>query len=450
MAPRRRGRGRPGRPLSVPATLLRRWLDDAVARVVKTALGVFFRHVEVVGAERVPTGVPLMILANHVNNLIDPMLVMGFVGRRPRFLAKSTLWSHPVVAPILVLIGALPVYRRRDNAPMARNIETFGRCRSLLAGGSTVALFPEGISHNEPGQMPLKTGAARIALEAGDSTPGLGLRVLPVGIVYEDKERFRSRVLVRIGEPIDPSPEQAAYAREPRAAVRALTARIAGALQAVTAPFASWEEARLIDRAVDLAVEGDPAALPLSERWTLWRSFVERYAVLEKTDPERAQRLVASLRAYDEARRHLGLRETDLAAWPDRGWRAAARDVIEWMAMAPGVLLNWIPYRLPGWISRRLTRTPDEPATYKVIGALVFFPIWWALEAAAVAHAAGAVAALGLLVAAPLTGQAALVIRDRRRFRPRPAGARFAERAALRDRRAALRRQIRDVVNAGA
>jgi 1-acyl-sn-glycerol-3-phosphate acyltransferase len=432
----------------VPTSLVRRWLDLGTARVLRVALAVFFRKIEVVGGGHVPSGVPLMILANHVNNLIDPMLVMGFIGRRPRFLAKSTLWSHPVVAPLLLLIGALPVYRRRDNAPVERNIETFARCREILAAGGTVALFPEGISHNEPGQMPLKTGAARIALEAGEATPALGLRVLPVGIVYEDKERFRSRVLVRIGEPLDLSVEQAAYAAEPRATVRALTARIATALQAVTAPFASWEEARLIDRAVDLAVDGDPAALPLSERWTLWRSFVDRYAALEKADPERAQRLVTSLRDYDEARRALGLRETDLASWPARGWHAAVRDVAEWIAMAPGVLLNWVPYHLPGAISRRVTTLPDEPATYKVLAALLLFPAWWALELAVAAREGGRLAALAVLVAAPVTGYLALRIRDRRRFRPRPAGARFAERAALRDRRAALRRQIRDVASA--
>src|SRR6185312_6656374 len=110
--------------------------------------------------------------------------------------------------------------------------------------------------------------------------------------------------------PIDPGPDQAAYAATPRAAVKSFTARIAEGLESVTLPFASWEEARLIDRAVDLAVEGDPATLPLSERWSLWRSFIARYTTLEKSDPERAQRLVEALRRYDEARRQLGLRES--------------------------------------------------------------------------------------------------------------------------------------------
>lgn len=427
---------------------LRRLLDALTARVARVALDVFFRDVEVVGGERVPRGVPLLVIANHVNNLIDPMLLMGYAGVRPRFLAKSTLWSHPVVAPLLVLIGALPVYRRSDGAPVARNIETFGRCRVVLAEGGTVALFPEGRSHNEPGAVPLKTGAARIALEAA-AHGAPGLRIVPVGLVYEDKQRFRSRVLVTVGEPIDPSPEHARYAREPRAAVRALTTRIAAGLEAVTAPFASWEEARLIDRAVDLAVEGDPGALPLSQRWSLWRAFIGRYAVLEKSDPERTLRLVTALRRYDESRRRLGLRESDLATWPERGWRARGRDAIEWMAMAPGTLLNWVPYTLPSKIADRVTHTPDEPASYKVVGALLFFPIWWALDGALAWLLGGPLAAVAVTVAAPVTGLVALHVQDRQRRRPLAGGASFAERAALRDDRAALRRQIRDVVDAG-
>jgi 1-acyl-sn-glycerol-3-phosphate acyltransferase len=423
---------------------LRRLLDELGAGLARVTLGVFFRDIEVVGRTRVPRGAPLLIIANHVNNLIDPMLIMGYAGVRPRFLAKSTLWKHPIVAPALLLLGALPVYRRRDGAPVARNIETFSRCRVELAESGTIAIFPEGYSHNEPGAVPLKTGAARIALEAG-AHGAPGLRVLPVGIVYEDKERFRSRVLVQVGEPIDPAPEQAGYADAPRDAVKALTARIAAGLESVTLPFASWEEARLIDRAVDLAVEGDPTALPLSERWSLWRSFIARYAELEKSDPERAQRLVTALRAYDEARRRLGLRESDLAAWPDRGWRARLRDILEFAVKAPGVVLNWLPYRLPSWIANRLTLTPDEPASYKVMGALLFFPVWWALEAAVARALAGPWAALAVAVAAPLAGLVSLRIHDRQKRRPLAVGARFAERAALRDSRAALRRQIRDV-----
>src|SRR5258706_15295205 len=136
----------------------RRLLGELACRLARLLLGVFFRDVEVVGRERVPRGAPLLIIANHVNNLIDPMLILGYAGVRPRFLAKSTLWKHPIVAPAVILLGALPVYRRRDGVPMARNFETFARCRLALAAGETIAIFPEGYSHNEPGAVPLKTG----------------------------------------------------------------------------------------------------------------------------------------------------------------------------------------------------------------------------------------------------------------------------------------------------
>ena len=137
------------------ARSLRRLVDEMGSRLARFLLEVFFRDVEVVGRARVPRGAPLLVIANHVNNLIDPMVLMGFAGVRPRFVAKSTLWRHPLVAPALILLGALPVYRRKDGAPVARNIETFARCRVALARGETIAIFPEGYSHNEPGPVPL-------------------------------------------------------------------------------------------------------------------------------------------------------------------------------------------------------------------------------------------------------------------------------------------------------
>ena len=112
-------------------------------------LRLFFRDVEVVGRERIPRGVPLLLVANHVNSLIDPILVMGYLGVRPRILAKSTLWRHPVVAPLLMLAGAVPVYRRQDDADVSRNLDTFaaaarrwrpeGRCCSSRRARATTS-----------------------------------------------------------------------------------------------------------------------------------------------------------------------------------------------------------------------------------------------------------------------------------------------------------------------
>lgn len=78
-----------------------------------------------------------------------------------------------------------------------------------------------------------------------------------------------------------------------------------------------------------------------------------------------------------------------------------------------GSALNWIPYRIPGWISDRLSTTPDEPATYKLLAGLLAFPLAWAAEAAIAARFVGPAWGLAMTVLAPTTGYAVLRLRER-------------------------------------
>jgi glycerol-3-phosphate O-acyltransferase / dihydroxyacetone phosphate acyltransferase len=186
----------------------RRRIDPLVVGLVRLVLRIFFRRVEVVGRERLPAGRPLVVVANHVNGMVDPLLILASLPVVPRFLGKHTLWRNPVLLPFLLLGGVIPVYRRREmGADTSKNLETFARCHELLARGGSVALFPEGTSHSDPALAPLRTGAARIALESAAQHPGLGVLVVPVGLTFEAKGTFRSRALVEIGEPIDPLAE---------------------------------------------------------------------------------------------------------------------------------------------------------------------------------------------------------------------------------------------------
>jgi hypothetical protein len=355
------------------------------------------------------------------------------VGRRPRFLAKSTLWAHPVVAPLLLLMGALPVYRRQDGARVSRNVLTFARCRGILGAGGTVSLFPEGRSHNEPAPQPLKTGAARIALETAARHPEVRLKIVPVGLIYEDKERFRSRVLLHVGTPIDPAVELSHDTEPGGAAVRQLTRRIAKGLESVTVRFASWEEARLVDRAALLAMEGGGR---LSERRELWNCLAAAYQRLLGEDEGRAQRLVARLRAWDAA---------DEAGAPRRA--RIRRTILFLVPGIVGMILNWLPFKLPGWVSNALTRTPDEPATYKLIVALITLPFAWGVEAALATRWFGPAWGLATLLLAPLFGYTALLLRDAIGFsepaRRRPTAA--PPRPFPADERRALQDEIREL-----
>jgi 1-acyl-sn-glycerol-3-phosphate acyltransferase len=96
-----------------------------------------------------------------------------------------------------------------------------------LGAGRAVLIFPEGKSHNEFGLEPLKTGLARLALRARDDGSINGVRILPLGLVFEDKGTPGSAVGARIRDAIK---LDSWSGKDPKA----LTEEIASRLRAVS------------------------------------------------------------------------------------------------------------------------------------------------------------------------------------------------------------------------
>lgn len=405
------------------------WVAGVLRGAARLLLRVFFRSLEVVGRDLVPAG-PLVVVANHVNGLVDPLLVMAALPAPPRFLAKSTLWKIWPLRPLLWLAGAVPVYRRHDpGVDPARNLETFAHSRRVLAAGGTIALFPEGISHDQPGLQPLKSGAARMALEAESEARGrgraLGVRILPLGLAFDARESFRSRALVRIGEPLDPAAELLHHAEDPVGATAALTARIEEALAAVTLNHESWEEARLIARGAEVATLAGDGAPALPRQRSLAHALEARGAMtagfrrLREAHPERVAAAARAVRDYDRLLSVLELRDDQLvAAYPPRAVvRSTARILLRLLALLPlaalGTALNLLPYLAVRAIARR-SAAPSLTATLKLYPALAIYPLCWAGAAWLVHRWAGPAWGTLALLAGPLCGWSALRFHERR------------------------------------
>ena len=174
------------------------------------ALHWFYSSIEVVGGQRVPVDAPVLLAASHHNALVDCLIAGWIIPRRLTITAKATLMDNAFLAWVLPAVGVVPLRRASDERnnrqtkelDAGRNVGAFKALLDTLEQRRMVLIFPEGKSHSEPALAPLKTGIARIALEARDERHVAGLVILPLGLSFEDKANPGTAVLAEFGEPV--------------------------------------------------------------------------------------------------------------------------------------------------------------------------------------------------------------------------------------------------------
>jgi glycerol-3-phosphate O-acyltransferase/dihydroxyacetone phosphate acyltransferase len=416
-----------------------------------------FHHIERVGPP-LPDG-PVLVVANHPNSLLDPLVIFRIAGRPTRPLAKAPLFEQAGVGLLLRAMNGLPVYRREDDPErMGGNEDTFRAAIDALRAGEAVQIYPEGISHNEPHVQPLKTGAARIALAAeAESGWELGLRIVPVGLTHARKTLFRGRAVAEVGAPIDVGEWREAWEADDRQAVRELTGEIGRRMTAVTLNLVEREDRALIETAERLwaaekALAGWRERPELGDRLPRLRAFARGLAWLREHEPERHARLARAVRRHQRRLAVLG------AGGAEAPPRYTAGDVVRYAAvrvailaltLVPGVL-GMILWALPYWATRLAVRRIAPPredtiATYKLAAAALAYPAAWGAWVALAGWWLGTGAAVVTAVA--LWPLGALGVYWKLRFERLVEDVRLFVRLVARpDRRAALARERQRLV----
>ncbi|MEM6637624.1 MAG: lysophospholipid acyltransferase family protein [Pseudomonadota bacterium] len=394
-------------------------------------LSSFFRTTEIEGRENLPANGPTIVVANHGNSLVDGALLAVHLPRPVRVLAAGSVWGYKPIVPLLNLAGTIPVFRRYETANSIRkNAQTFGAAADHLTDGGALVIFPEGVSHNEPGLQPVKSGAARIALHSLKHLGEAGnLNIVPVGLVFDAKSRFRSRALIRIGKPINVTDHLAGLGsvRNPAAAVRSLTDAIARSMEETAPSYPSWEEARLIGRAADIWMQPQ-SSLPRKMELAIGTRFRQRLSALlsdaANGSSARAKRLLDTLAAYDLELSRAGLRDPQVAAtFPAcavarTGLTTATEMILRFPVALIGMALNVAPVFVARLMSHGRDR--DKKATWSIFASLFLFPLFWLAQALALGMMTGgltgpwlgALAGLGVLLLSPILGRVALIFMD--------------------------------------
>lgn len=396
-------------------------LYQLLRRTAAIALRWYYADVAVQGRERVPRNGPLLILANHPNALIDPLLVGTAVDRRVLLTAKATLFEQPALGLLLRSVGVVPLRRAKDElrdgvaspATPERNAYAFQLVTAALRAQQVVLIFPEGISHDDSTLAPMKSGAARMALQAR-SEGVTDIRLLPMGLVFEEKEQPDSRVLVRVGEALD---LDRWLAERETIDAHALTELLEARLRAVTLNFATAERAGRAVRLARVLVALDGTPAPVHEPQSLEAEAAIALRIdaatsgLTDAPPHlttAADALVAKLDALEDELRQRGVSLADVRVstrLPD-AVSFVARELPLALVAGLALLLGWVTHWLPLRAARRLAlrslagnASRDQPAMRTILFGLTAVVLWYVLQFALLARIAGPlVASLWLAV----------------------------------------------------
>lgn len=218
-------------------------MRDFVYPLVVTAAKTWFRlgdvRIVMSGTEHIPREGGALVAVNHLS-FVDYVMA-GYPGvqrgRLTRFMAKREVFDHPVGGPVMRSFHHIAIDRADGRAGL-------DEARRYLDAGELVGIFPEGTISRSLEIQPLKTGAVRIAADAG---------VPLVPIVLWGTQRFLTKgkprdfgrhktVAIEVGEPLHPTPADSATAltAELQARMEAMLDRLIDGYPPEEQPPGSW------------------------------------------------------------------------------------------------------------------------------------------------------------------------------------------------------------------
>ena len=161
--------------------------------LVKFLVRVYFHivyNIHFEGRENIPKNTSVIYASNHRSYADPPLVGCGARGKLS-FMAKTELFEKQPFAALIRALGAFPVARGKGDSKV---IDT---AVEKLESGRSLMIFPEGTRSKDGKVHKGHTGAALIAARSGKP-------IIPVGVAYGDKLKFRTKLTVRYGEPIMP------------------------------------------------------------------------------------------------------------------------------------------------------------------------------------------------------------------------------------------------------
>ena len=351
--------------------------------IIKVALAIFFQKIEIRHGENVPKRGPVLLAVNHPDSQMDAFVLSSTVKRKVHYIAHAGLFAKKLRAKLLRSCGVIPVSRKRGKSDgMDRNVEAFQECYEVLERGDVIGIFPEGISEMERRVRKIKTGAARIVLETERrNNYELGVKLIPIGLYFFSRSRFRSKVLVNVGRPIALQPYFSLNEKDNFEAVNQLTAKVQDSLENLTVNVQHTELDRFVkdiesiyrDELMTQTLADHKSSKKIIAEFVITQKIADCVEYFHENNPQKVRDIKESISDYKRKLKRLHLKDimvrekTSIKKLFKAELAGIAKAIAGFPLAAYGVLNNFFPYRITEFIVKKFI---DDKT--KILMALLF------------------------------------------------------------------------------
>lgn len=338
---------------------------------------IYFRRIIFIHPERLKAEGPLLVLSNHPNALMDPFMALYRVKKQCFLLANYTLFKNPILNSVLSTLWCIPIQRPKDvDGLPVKNDEAFKKCDEHILRGGSIYIAPEGTSYNERHIRDLKTGAARIAFSAEEKTNfKLDLRILPIGITYDAPLKFRSNVVVEIGELLTVDDWQTAHKTDSRKAIQDFTQHLENSLINVVVHCKDAEEDAFLQK-LDTLLQSENA-LNTEGAYHRSKELLTKINAWEKADFAGFQKFKSEVENYFETLNSLKINDLNIK-------KNNSPNIFMLILSLPVFIFGFVNNIIPAWLSNalvgRVTSDKTYDTTVRYCAGLILFPIFWGIQ----------------------------------------------------------------------
>ena len=363
-----------------------------IHKISVLAIKLFFNQISIQNKQIVPNTSPIIFVANHPNFFMDPLIIGSYCPRQLYFFAKSTLFNSPLKKRILTRLNLVPVYRKTDDKEnMGGNVNSFNKGYKILENNGAFLIFPEGISVGKRVLGKIKTGAARIGLEAELKNDfALNIVIIPIGLSYSDQVRFRSNIMIRFGSPIELSKFEKEYKTNEVETVKKVTLIIEKSLNNLTNYYQTDQIEDIVqgleliykmELMTELGMEVDNK----NDDFIISKILTDAVQWYKDNEPALIIEFREKLNEYIDLLKQLDIRDEflDPVRQEKRGW-GKTKTILFLVIGSPlfiwGIITNYIPYILPRVLAEITNKDQSEEASWKLIYGFIFFVFYYAVS----------------------------------------------------------------------